>query len=185
MQTGDFDRDLSVFYSASKENLICNYFWQKFLDPHSKTEIYVDAQNIFKGRGRLYELSDEELIFYKNTFESYVKLSMSQRGHELFETIEIPIGVYELQLHAMNDQPGPVEIKVYNEIIPIGTLKFTKDDGSWETKSLLLLPMHWNIQNGITDRLKIRITFENAATKRVANIAWLRIKSLSGSEFHE
>jgi hypothetical protein len=184
-QTDELDQNFKNLKDDLNNHPSCKYFWQNELRSNNQSEIYLDALKLYKGRGRLYELSESEMLSNNYIFDSFVRLSMSQRGHEVFETIAIPSGLYELQIHAMNDQPGPVIINVYAENIPIGTLLFDRDDGSWETKSLLLQPVHWNIQNDFTNTLTIRITFENAFPKRVANIAWLKIKPLSDKVIHE
>ena len=183
MQTGAYEQDSLILLDVASNDRTCGSHWREYIETSAQTEIFVTAEQLYQGRGRLGKLSPEAIAAGNYSFDSFVKLSMSHHDHQAFVTLDIPAGVYQLQIHGKHDRPGPVILNVYAAHKHLGSLEFGQDDDSWETKSLLLLPIHWPEPGESEDELTIRIRFANAGVpQRVAYIAWLRIAPLPMAE---
>jgi len=96
--------------------------------------------------------------------------------------LDLPVGLYRLQLHGVNDRPGPVLLHLSASGEPLGILRFDRDDDSWETKCVLLHPMHWPQGGDREAPLTLSIAFINDGGpkgSRDAYIDWVRLIPLS------
>jgi hypothetical protein len=163
---------------------ICGFGWQEPMEFTGGKEILVTADRFSTDGSWKTELrkldsgrSQDGVYFHSHiTFWTVSEIST---------TLDIPVAVYQLQVHGLNDQPGPVILQVLVEHRLLGWLRFDKDDGSWETKCLLLHPMYWPKSEKAEPKLTIGIRFTNDGGEggnRDAAVAWLRLVPVLSKE---
>jgi len=177
-QTGVCGWEGSSLTAALLGDAVCGSFQGGATGWTAQNEIVLNADELQYREGKLRELTPEQIASGDYSFEKYIVLT-SNYGTSI--ALDIPVGVYQLELHGKHDRPGPVYLNVYAGRKPIGTLEFARDDDSWESKCLFLLPMHWPEDDEEKPQLEIRMRFVNDGGEqgsRDAYVAWLRFTPL-------
>jgi hypothetical protein len=96
---------------------------------------------------------------------------------EISTTLNIPPGFYQMKVYGEHDRPGPGLLHVSLKQEPVGTLEFSHDDDTWDSKCLWLHPIHWS-SSKVKKDLSLNIRFLNDGGEQGsqdAGIAWVKI----------
>jgi hypothetical protein len=181
LQTGDCDQTASV----ASRLMPWTWLYRAFgLGPAPATsdellEVRAPQLSFDPQRGQLFRVdaaqAGESLLF-----DTYVTLWFNA---QVSAQVNLPAGLYELQVHAKHDRPGPVMLHLFADGKPVGRLSFARDDDSWETQCLVLHPAFWPRSGPESGSLTLVVRFVNDGPpprgERDASIAWLRLVPLS------
>lgn len=181
LQTGDCSRTASVASRLEPWTRLHRAFG---LGPASATsdemlEVRAPQLSFDPQRGQLFRV-DAAQGGESPLFDSYVTLWFNG---QVSAQPDLSAGLYELQVHAKHDRPGPVVLHLFAGGKRLGTLSFAGDDDSWGTKCLVLHPAFWPRSGSESGSLTLVVRFVNdgppPAGERDASIAWLRLVPLS------
>jgi hypothetical protein len=131
--------------------------------------IHISADQ-FEGNGTLKEIDTEEDVQQP---ESYFKIYGSDT---ISVTTFLPSDQYQLELLGRHAQPGPVILQVWANQLPVGTLRYARNDNSWEKQCMKISSSYWFDQQNY---LVISVRFANDGGPqgaRDASVAWLRLR---------
>ena len=182
IQTSVYEEDIKILSDFASKDFPCSHLWRIYSIHEEEKGYYINAEQLYHGKGKLINLSPDVISNKDLSFDTFFRIPNKISYHETFVDLGIQAGIYQLQIHGKNDRPGPVKMELFGESTYIGSVEFQKNDNSWETKTIILHPLHWPNLGEIEDNLTVVLRFTNQEPHRTADIAWLKIIPLSITE---
>lgn len=153
---------------------MCSLFWQE--SSIEAEQVTVTAEQLHYKKGQLYSHSLSQTMSTVPVFDSYLTLFNNDAATV---TIELPVSTYLVELHGKHDDPGPVQLFLQANNLPLGTLHFGRSDNTWGSQCLWLHPIYWSVNSIHDSTLTINAHFINDGGlngNRDASIAYVSFR---------